>query len=282
MNLRQLLVILFLFNANSFASLSDHKYYPTNLIDKVEISKIKDEQLKEELYKVLAGNHLRNSNGHDSLVAECKENQKCYKQVTTLTYKTARKYLFGKLHLEKNTSGSYFVKDAYCNKEIGSRDGVGPMQIPNHQVINCEHTWPQSRFNPKESTSLQKTDLHHLFPVNMRANSTRSNHIFAEVNGRPINSQCQDSQKGMAIGSSVSAFEPPTEHKGNVARALFYFSTRYKIAIGPLEEEYLRRWNIEDPVDSKELARNNAIETIQHNRNPFIDEPKLVDQINNF
>ena len=102
------------------------------------------------------------------------------------------------------------------------------------------------------------------------------------VNGRAVNKTCQTSRRGMAIGSSLTAFEPPENHRGNVARALFYFSVRYKIQIDPLEEGYLRDWHREDPVDAEERKRNDEIFKIQQNRNPFIDEPLLVDDIRDF
>ena len=38
----------------------------------------------------------------------------------------------------------------------------------------------------------------------------------------------------------------------------------------------LLRWNEADPVDSWEMNRNNVIEGIQGNRNPFIDHPELA------
>ncbi|MFZ5949748.1 MAG: endonuclease, partial [Candidatus Rifleibacteriota bacterium] len=38
----------------------------------------------------------------------------------------------------------------------------------------------------------------------------------------------------------------------------------------------------EDPVDEEEKARNDRIENIQHNRNPFVDRPDFVDQISDF
>ena len=36
-------------------------------------------------------------------------------------------------------------------------------------------------------------------------------------------------------------FEPPAEHKGNVARAIFYFSVRYKMKVTPTQEAFLKR-----------------------------------------
>jgi len=282
MNSLYVISIFSLLSSSALASLDEYTYYPKELIKNIRNSSLQDSDLKEALYKVQAGLHQKTANGHDVIVETCEANATCYKQVRGISYKTARKHLFGQLHLERTTYGSYKIKDLYCNQNIGRSDGAGPMRIPNSKKMNCEHTWPQSRFNPNQSKSLQKTDLHHLYPVSSRANSSRGNHIFAEVNGSAVNDACKASQRGMAIGSSVTAFEPPAEHKGNVARALFYFSMRFKMPIGPLEERYLRQWHELDPVDAKELERNNAIEKIQKNRNPFIDEPGLVAQVNNF
>ena len=36
------------------------------------------------------------------------------------------------------------------------------------------------------------------------------------------------------------------------------------------------KWNAIDPVDATELLRNDTIQAIQGNRNPFIDHPELM------
>ena len=77
-------------------------------------------------------------------------------------------------------------------------------------------------------------------------------------------------------------FEPPQRHKGNVARALFYFSVRYRLAISATQEAHLRAWHRKDPVDESEKNRNDLVQEIQGNRNPFIDFPHLVDSIDDF
>ena len=41
----------------------------------------------------------------------------------------------------------------------------------------------------------------------------------------------------------------------------------------------LIQWHQQDPVDAKEIARNNAIFGYQGNRNPFIDDPSWADCI---
>ncbi len=60
-------------------------------------------------------------------------------------------------------------------------------------------------------------------------------------------------------------FEPPVEHKGNVARSLFYFSVRYQIAIEANKEIFLKFWYMLDPVDEKERERHEKIADIQKN-----------------
>ena len=64
-----------------------------------------------------------------------------------------------------------------------------------------------------------------------------------------------------------------------MSRALYYFSTRYKMPIDATQAKYLKIWNEEDPVDEAELQRNNAIMKEQGNRNPFIDYPGLISRL---
>jgi endonuclease I len=45
---------------------------------------------------------------------------------------------------------------------------------------------------------------------------------------------------------------------------------------------FLKKWNEQDPVDDAEMERNNAIEKLQGNRNPFIDYPELANDITRF
>lgn len=197
-----------------------------------------------------------------------------------LGYNPAKRALFGQLHLEKNTQG-YYVRDLYC--EINYTSGVGPGSVPDQNKLNCEHTWPQSKFTGSFPNELQKSDLHHLFPTDSKANSTRGNFEFAEVTENQNLSNCNASKSGPSVVSGGRTFfEPPSTHKGNVARALFYFSVRYKMPISEAQEEFLRRWNDLDPVDDAERTRNAEIEKLQGNRNPFIDDETLADQINDF
>ncbi len=255
-------------------------YYNQDLVQKLDEGLLKNTALKKALHDVMAKVHVK-TKSRDLLSSSCPSQKECEEQETQYTYRQAREILFGKIHLESNRGG-FSLKEVYCRQTINEEDGVGPGRIPDHTQVNCEHTWPQSRFNPDENKNAQLTDLHHLFPSNSRANSSRGNLIFAEVDGGVINDECTSSYRGTAYGSSETAFEPPDEHKGDVARALFYFSTRYNHPIGPLEEDFLKKWHWQDPVDDAERSRHEKVYEAQKNRNPFIDSPDLVELVNDF
>lgn len=260
-------------------------YYPEAFIQKLAKANLKDDALKMEINNVLTLSHQKDSKGgRDTLDCSNPGSGNCYTQVV-LGYEGARKILFGKIHLQKE-NGRYFIKDVYCNKIFAGAGDIGPGAIPNHSKINCEHTWPQSKFSTLYPKEMQKSDLNHLFPTDTKANSIRGNYDFADVtreNGA-MEQDCSASKSGSSNegGGSDDLFEPPTEHKGNVARALFYFSVRYKIKIPSREEQYLRRWNDLDPVDDAERERNEQVYQAQQNRNPFIDFPQLANYINKF
>lgn len=158
---------------------------------------------------------------------------------------------------------------------------------------NREHSWPQSWFN-SETTPSQ--DLFHIYPTDGYVNNMRSNYSYGDVkipawwtslNGSKIGA-CADSG-----ASTLTVFEPIDEYKGDLARGYFYMSTRYEgedatwssssatshSTIMPWQVDVLLKWNQQDPVSTKEIARNNAIYQIQHNRNPFIDHPQWADSI---
>jgi endonuclease I len=135
---------------------------------------------------------------------------------------------------------------------------------------NREHVWPQSYLNYDTTMS---ADLHNLKPADPGENSSRSNKYFDNV-------------------TTSSAYEPPDEVKGDIARILFYMVVRYEILsliddgnvissgvynMGLLQT--LLAWHELDPVDDFERNRNDIIYSYQDNRNPFIDYEHFVDLI---
>lgn len=246
-----------------------------------------DKALIMELRTILESNHQVNSGKADTIDAKCDSAAKgCYHH-EAVGYSAARKILMGQLHLS-GSPGHYAVKDVYCeheftNADFGGADVIGPGKIPKDSALNTEHTWPQSRFNGAMSKETQKSDLHHLFPTDSGLNSVRGNKKFGEVTHLDKVLDCPISKFGTIDGGYRDEyFEPPTAHKGNVARALFYFSVRYRLHIDLEEETVLKKWNRQDPVDAAETARNEAVFKIQGNRNPFVDYPELADEIADF
>ncbi len=156
--------------------------------------------------------------------------------------------------------------------------------VSNPQPINCEHTVPQSYFNYKEP---MKSDIHHLFPTYGSWNSVRSNHPFHEINDNATSkwmyldndqSSIPTSNKDLYSEFDFPKFEPREDHKGNVARAIFYFYTMYPTQAGSINNiagslATLYQWHLDDPVDAREYQRNINIDAYQGSRNPYIDYP---------
>lgn len=148
---------------------------------------------------------------------------------------------------------------------------------------NTEHTFAQSWFGTSE-TNIKKADLHHLFISSMSVNSSRGNLPFDIVssvsNSYPSYNGYHSYRGTNSINRTV--FEPADQHKGNLARALLYFSLRYEMTLsqeGVDMLDTLLEWHIDDPVDEAEKIRNNKIHIYQGNRNPFVDVPEYVSYI---
>lgn len=159
--------------------------------------------------------------------------------------------------------------------------------------INTEHTIPQSWFDKK---SPMRSDIHHLFPTHKDVNSARSNLLFDEIDDNSTDKWFVEDNinSGILVFTSVpaneidsyselktnDAFEPREDHKGNLARAVYYFFTMYPDAAGDItsigEKNVLFQWHLDDPVDATEKERNDRIDEKQGNRNPYIDHPDLV------
>ncbi|MGE8511169.1 MAG: endonuclease [Chryseobacterium culicis] len=159
---------------------------------------------------------------------------------------------------------------------------------------NREHIVPQSLFN---QASPMVADIHFIRATDGKVNGMRSNYPFGKVGSTSFTSQ-----NGSKLGTSASSgysgtvFEPIDEFKGDVARMIFYFVTRYQSKLSTFssgnmlgsstfpglqtwELNVLLAWHNQDPVSQAEIKRNNASYTFQGNRNPFIDNPNYVNLI---
>lgn len=279
-------LILFAASFSFAAPVSQHvPYYGERFYSTLSAPNSSSDDIREAIKDVLRSYHLATPNELDQIVKNC-SGESCYSQYS-IGYDNARVFLMGYFYLVDHGNGQYGVRDTYCNNEKTAEDfnsskGPGPNRIPNPNIINVEHTWPQSKFSGRYDRSMQKSDLHHLFPTDSQANSTRGNYNFGEVAKDTQQVRCKASRFGIATDGTRDIFEPPTNHKGNVARALFYFSLRYDMKLNDSEEAYLRKWSKEDPIDEEERVRNEEIFKVQKNRNPFIDIEGLEERIANF
>ena len=159
---------------------------------------------------------------------------------------------------------------------------------------NREHLVPQSFFG---SASPMVSDIHHIPPTDGKVNGMRSNNPFGVVTSPTFTSQNGSKLgKNTTAGYSGVVFEPIDAFKGDIARMVFYFVTRYESKLSSFstgnmlggsaypglqnwELQVLLAWNAADPVSQREIDRNNAAYTYQGNRNPYIDNPSFVNLV---
>ena len=184
----------------------------------------------------------------------------------------------------ENPSGT----DPYKFTPVTSQCGTYSVE---GDCYNREHVIPQSLFN---QASPMVSDINFIRATDGKVNGMRSNYPYGKVGTATFTSK-----NGSKLGNSVSSgytgtvFEPIDAFKGDVARMIFYFVTRYESKLSGFtsgdilgsstfpglqtwELNVLLAWHNADPVSQAEINRNNASYTFQGNRNPFIDHPEYV------
>ncbi len=193
---------------------------------------------------------------------------------------------------DQDPLNSTHILDLYKNRSTVKYGG-------GNDYYNREHSWPKSYGFPNEGVP-PYTDCHHLFLCDSSYNSSRGNKPFdnciSSCTSRPADTY--DGESGTNLYDSDS-WEVWPGRKGDVARAMFYMDVRYEgDATGEPDlvltdnqaliqttsggTAYmglitaLLEWNEDDPVDAKEMRRNDRVYSYQGNRNPFIDHPEWV------
>lgn len=165
---------------------------------------------------------------------------------------------------------------------------------------NREHVWPKSHAALSTSKPGPGTDIHNLHAADISVNAHRGNKDFDElVEGQPgvhvvTDSSPPQGYSGMARLCLVSdtAWEPPDAAKGAVARSLMYMACTYadrglKLVSGKTQNhsmqlgnlEAILRWAKKFPPSERERKRNEVGQSLQCNRNPFIDDPDLFERV---
>lgn len=163
---------------------------------------------------------------------------------------------------------------------------------------NKEHVCCQSWLGSGPMVS----DLFNVYPTDARINNLRSNYPYGVVGGTFNGFSKDPDHHGLGkLGTSTTSgvgtvYEPDDQYKGDFARTFFYMVARYRSNVlnsgngstmftanptnlTSYSLSFLLEWHRQDPVSQKEIDRNQAVYGIQHNRNPFIDFPYLVEYI---
>ncbi len=130
---------------------------------------------------------------------------------------------------------------------------------------NREHTWPASKSlsgRPGNSDRGEGADIMMLRPTLVKENGSRGNDAY---------------------GESAGFQDPGADVRGDVARIMLYTYVRWGNSQymwgknGVMESrDILLKWMEEDPVDTWEMGRNDAVQSITGTRNVFVDYPELA------
>lgn len=185
--------------------------------------------------------------------------------------------------LEGDNDNVFLVYGWDNNDNVFSSDRTRPKTSTCH-TSSCtglwvrEHVYPRSLGTPNLTNTDANSDAHNLRPIDSHRNNVRGNNKFTQGSGQA------------SYIPFSGAWYPGDEWKGDVARMMMYMYLRYptqcvanNVAIGssnlsPLGDmpDIFLIWNAEDPVEFHELVRNDVLENLQGNRNPFIDNPYLA------
>ena len=173
-----------------------------------------------------------------------------------LTYSERHDYLYD---ADEDLNNANNVVLVYSGTSVDKREYQSGNNSHSPQTFNTEHIYPRSLIG-----NTAEADLHHLRSCTISINSSRLNHPFTDGTG----------SYQLINGNS---WYPGDEWKGDVARMILYMNLRYNENFNDVGALNLfLKWNVEDPVSDFEKNRNNVIENVQGNRNPFIDNPYLA------
>jgi endonuclease I len=204
-------------------------------------------------------------------------------------------------------SGSGSTWAAFAKTDVRPEDGtVWDMYSNNHvkfngtsaaSGMNIEHSFAKSWWGGGRQAA---SDVGHLKPSNSTANSAKGSWPMAVVDGATTfsNGSIKVGKSTSKPGTTIDAWEPADEYKGDFSRAYMYMVTAYEdyatIWTGnsinqldnntyPVFEQWtvdlLLKWSRQDPISQKEITHNNELYKIQNNRNPYIDYPLMAEYV---
>ncbi len=188
------------------------------------------------------------SNAHSSALYSQLQSMMRTKSSHTTTYDETKSYYRYTDCLKNDTS---MISSFYSGTVLGGSWGSSPSW-------NREHTWP----NSKGLNGADENDIMMLRPTAEKENSSRGN---------------------TAYGLTSGYYDPGEATRGDCARIALYVYTRWGNTeymwgkSGVIQNvDVLLAWMAEDPVDTWEMGRNDAVQSITGVRNVFVDYPELA------
>ena len=271
----------------------------------------KRHELCEELSDQAVAYYEANGFDYDTYVSyEGEISGSCLKAVNSELFKALQELMTKTMtkSVSYNSLTSYW-KDTDCSNNSNNAVLFYSDQVSGS--YNREHVWPKSR-----ASFLQQDggcDLHHLRPTNSSVNTARLNYMFGNVRellsgydtkdygGNTVlwfkGDYTESTPEESKCGEDLGMVEVNDNIKGDVARVLLYVYVRWgeknlfendpDAKIGPNDNknnglrvmndlDTLLQWCEEDPVDTWEMSRNDATQSVQGNRNIFIDYPEFA------
>ncbi|MFK5891384.1 MAG: endonuclease [Flavobacteriaceae bacterium] len=154
---------------------------------------------------------------------------------------------------------------------------------------NREHTFPRSLAGYNSLDLLDDVadgkDIYWTTNKDSLRHGNSDAHALRAADG-PENSARNNKNYGIEYNGPTGTLG---SFKGDVARSVLYMAVRYNglevvnglsTKVGELGDlATLLTWHRNDPPDDYEMNRNNIVYTWQFNRNPFIDQPDLIEYI---
>ena len=183
------------------------------------------------------------------------------KQTSTTSYQSTRDLY---KYTDCMVSNYSYISSFYSGRKLNGAWDSG-------KTWNREHTWPNSKISGNG-----ENDIMMLRPTSVQENSDRGNKAYGESAG------CYD--------PNVEATPNGFNVHGDCARIILYVYVRWGEtnevlnnmwgSSGVMESlDTLLKWMEEDPVDTWELGRNDAVQSITGARNVFVDYPELAWQL---
>ncbi len=193
----------------------------------------------------------------------------------------------------------------YCSFRYPDDFCLGRSSSTECFCYDKEHVFPKSWFGGADVYPMY-SDIHFIWPADNYVNFRKGNLTIGYVGSTIIYTSKNSTKIGTSNSSlnygynSSNVFEPIDSFKGDFARAYLYVVTRYQDSIvnwigrstsgnvldgnkypglDPWILQLCVKWHKLDPPSQFERKRNDAVQAIQGNRNPYIDYPHWVEKV---